>query len=56
MIESNLVGGNQPIPKNPALLRYGCSVTDACVGWETTERMLRDAAAALRAVRPKRIQ
>lgn len=25
MIESNLIAGNQPIPKNPALLRYGCS-------------------------------
>jgi 3-deoxy-7-phosphoheptulonate synthase len=53
MIESNLVGGNQPIPGNPALLRYGCSVTDACVGWETTEKMLRDAAAVLREVRPE---
>ncbi|MDR2452441.1 MAG: 3-deoxy-7-phosphoheptulonate synthase [Candidatus Accumulibacter sp.] len=48
MIESNLVGGNQPIPRNPALLRYGCSVTDACVDWETTEKMLREAAEALR--------
>jgi 3-deoxy-7-phosphoheptulonate synthase len=48
MIESNLVGGKQPIPKNPALLRYGCSVTDACVDWETTEKMLREAAEVLR--------
>jgi 3-deoxy-7-phosphoheptulonate synthase len=48
MIESNLVGGKQPIPKNLALLRYGCSVTDACVDWETTEKMLRDTAAVLR--------
>jgi 3-deoxy-7-phosphoheptulonate synthase len=48
MIESNLVGGNQPMPKDPALLRYGCSVTDACVDWETTEKMLHDAAEALR--------
>ena len=56
MIESNLIAGNQPIPKNPALLRYGCSVTDACVDWESTEKMLRDAAAVLRSVRSKRIQ
>lgn len=54
MIESNLVAGSQPIPKNLALLRYGCSVTDACVGWETTETMLRQAAAVLRDVLPKR--
>ena len=56
MIESNLIAGNQPIPKNPALLRYGCSVTDACVDWESTEKMLRDAAAVLRSVRSKRVQ
>jgi 3-deoxy-7-phosphoheptulonate synthase len=41
MIESYLREGNQPIPKNPAELRYGISVTDACISWETTERMLR---------------
>jgi len=32
---------NQPIPKNAADLRYGISITDSCIGWETTERMLR---------------
>ena len=41
MVESNLNEGNQPIPKNPAALRYGVSITDSCIGWETTERMLR---------------
>jgi 3-deoxy-7-phosphoheptulonate synthase len=41
MVESHLHEGNQPIPKNPADLRYGVSITDSCVGWETTERMLR---------------
>jgi len=41
MIESNINEGNQPIPKNLADLRYGVSLTDACIGWETTERMLR---------------
>jgi 3-deoxy-7-phosphoheptulonate synthase len=40
MVESNLHEGNQPIPKNPADLRYGVSLTDSCIGWETTERML----------------
>jgi len=56
MIESNLVAGNQPIPQNLALLRYGCSVTDACVDWDTTESMLREAADVLRDVLPKRNQ
>jgi 3-deoxy-7-phosphoheptulonate synthase len=41
MIESYLEEGNQPIPKNLAKLRYGVSITDACVSWETTERILR---------------
>jgi 3-deoxy-7-phosphoheptulonate synthase len=41
MIESYLHEGSQPIPKNPKELRYGISITDACVSWETTERMLR---------------
>ncbi len=41
MVESHLSEGNQPIPKNISELRYGVSITDSCVGWETTERMLR---------------
>ena len=56
MVESNLVAGNQPIPKIPSELRYGCSITDACVDWETTERMLRETSASLRDTLPKRNQ
>jgi len=41
MLESYLQEGNQPFPKNPAELCYGVSITDACLGWEATERMLR---------------
>ena len=41
MVESHLNEGNQPIPKNLGELRYGVSVTDSCIGWEATERMLR---------------
>jgi 3-deoxy-7-phosphoheptulonate synthase len=41
MVESNLFEGSQPIPKNLKDLRYGVSLTDSCIGWETTERMLR---------------
>jgi 3-deoxy-7-phosphoheptulonate synthase len=43
MIESNIVGGNQKIPADLAQLKYGCSVTDGCIGWEDTETMLRAA-------------
>ncbi len=54
MIESNLVAGNQPIPEDLTRLSYGCSVTDACIDWEASEKMLRDAANLLRDVLPKR--
>ncbi|HEX2530405.1 MAG TPA: 3-deoxy-7-phosphoheptulonate synthase, partial [Burkholderiaceae bacterium] len=56
MIESNLVAGNQPIPPDLSQLTYGCSVTDACVDWETTEKMIRGAAASLRGVLPTRLK
>lgn len=41
MVESYLSEGNQPFPRPVKELRYGVSITDACVSWETTERMLR---------------
>jgi 3-deoxy-7-phosphoheptulonate synthase len=41
MVESNLFEGSQPIPNDLKDLRYGVSLTDSCIGWETTERMLR---------------
>lgn len=41
MIESYLFQGNQAVTKNPADLKYGISVTDACIDWATTERMIR---------------
>jgi len=52
MVESNLNEGSQPIPKNLADLRYGVSLTDACIGWETTERMLRQGYEALAKIVP----
>ncbi len=42
MIESFIEAGNQPIPVDLSQLKYGCSVTDACVDWPTTEKMIRD--------------
>ena len=40
MLESHLHEGNQPLQKNPSKLKYGVSVTDACINWETTEELL----------------
>jgi len=50
MMESFLVDGRQDL-KNPAALRYGQSVTDACMGWEMTLPVLADLARAVRARR-----
>ena len=41
MLESYLEEGSQPIPSDLSKLRYGVSITDACISWETTERLLR---------------
>lgn len=48
MIESFIESGNQPIPADLATLKYGCSVTDPCVDWPTTQRMIREAYDILR--------
>ncbi len=50
MLEGHLFEGKQPL--NPAALRYGVSVTDACLGWEMTESLLERAAEMLREERP----
>ncbi len=50
MIESNLIGGRQSLGDNSRELVYGRSITDACLGWDATEKALRSAAEKLRAV------
>ena len=55
MVESHLNEGNQPIPKKISDLRYGVSITDSCIGWETTERMLRWGYEALEKVIPGKV-
>ncbi|WP_428945599.1 3-deoxy-7-phosphoheptulonate synthase AroG [Pantoea sp. FN060301] len=50
MIESHLVEGNQN-PDSGEPLVYGKSVTDACIGWDDTEAVLRQLATAVKARR-----
>ncbi|AFJ47730.1 3-deoxy-7-phosphoheptulonate synthase AroG [Shimwellia blattae] len=50
MIESNLAEGNQNLEGGEPLV-YGKSVTDACIGWDDTEKVLRQLAAAINARR-----
>ena len=47
MLESHLVGGNQPIAA-PDTMTYGQSVTDACLNWDETVPVLDDLADAVR--------
>lgn len=57
MLESFLVEGRQDLPQTAAgvidrsRLVYGQSITDACIGWDTTAELLRELAAAVRARR-----
>jgi 3-deoxy-7-phosphoheptulonate synthase len=46
MIESNLNPGRQAWKEGVALL-HGVSITDACLGWDETERLLTELAAAI---------
>ncbi len=55
MIESNIHWGNQSIPENLADLKYGVSVTDACIDWETTETAIREMREKLKDKLPQRI-
>lgn len=43
MIESNLEEGNQKVSADPDALKFGVSITDACIGWDTTEKILLEA-------------
>ncbi|SDR93305.1 3-deoxy-7-phosphoheptulonate synthase [Opitutus sp. GAS368] len=47
MIESNLGAGNQAFPQPKDRLRYGVSITDACIDWPTTEALVREIHTAL---------
>lgn len=42
MVESNLNHGNQSIPTDLKQLKYGVSVTDECIDWDTTEKAIRE--------------
>jgi 3-deoxy-7-phosphoheptulonate synthase len=54
MVESNLNFGNQSIPKDLSELKYGVSVTDACIDWETTERSILEMRDKLKDILPTR--
>ena len=48
LVESHLEPGRQALRAGEPLA-YGVSLTDACLGWDETEVLLREAAARVRA-------
>jgi 3-deoxy-7-phosphoheptulonate synthase len=45
---NNVDKGNQKVPaEGKAGLKYGVSITDACINWESTESVLAELAAAV---------
>lgn len=54
MLESNIFEGSQAIPKNLDELKYGVSVTDKCMSWDTTESVLLEAHDKIKAVMRER--
>ena len=55
MLESFINGGSQSIPENLDNLKYGISVTDACMDWATTEQSLLEMSAKIRETLSRRI-
>ena len=41
MVESNLNEGNQKLTNNIEELKYGISITDSCINWNTTKNLLK---------------
>lgn len=56
MIESHLFHGAQKIPEDLSQLKYGVSITDACIDWDTTEKVLRDMSRQLHTILKTRHQ
>ncbi len=54
MIESHIHEGNQSIPEDLSQLKYGVSVTDGCINWETTAESLRAMRNSLKDILPGR--
>ena len=54
MVESHLKGGRQEIPENLCDLEYGKSVTDGCIDWDTTEKVILEMHEAPKDVVPNR--
>ncbi len=48
MIESHINAGNQSAEQPVSAMKYGVSITDACIDWDTTDQLLRKIANILK--------
>lgn len=57
MVESHINAGRQDVPpEGPGALKHGVSITDACVDWATTVKMMDELNAAVGSRREKVLQ
>ena len=56
MIESFLEAGNQNLSDDLTKLKYGVSITDKCIDWATTEKILREAHQKLKKCGGRKLQ
>ncbi|MEM0952652.1 MAG: 3-deoxy-7-phosphoheptulonate synthase [Pseudomonadota bacterium] len=54
MVESNIHAGNQPIPEDLSQLKYGVSVTDGCIDWDTSAESIHSMRDKLKDILPTR--
>jgi 3-deoxy-7-phosphoheptulonate synthase len=48
LLESHIFDGNQKIQSDRASMRYGVSLTDPCLSWDSTEQLIREGARQMR--------
>lgn len=53
MLESHLFAGNQSAEQPVSKMKYGVSITDACMDWDTSEKLLRQMARKLKRIKSK---
>ena len=56
MIESHLHAGSQSIPDDLSQLKYGVSITDQCLDWESTRQSILEVAKQLKDILPHHVR
>lgn len=54
LLESHIFDGNQKIQNDRTSMRYGVSLTDPCLSWDSTEQLIREGARQMRSEKVKK--